>query len=145
MSKRRVDGQITGMAGEFLTLGKLFKRGYQGSVTFGNAKAIDLFVYNPETARTFNVQVKTLRAKNCFPMRREDIHPDHIYVFVLLNGFDKGEEFFIVPGHDILDAIDKFFGSSYRGRERPSSMPAINYGLLAAYKGNWKIFDEENS
>lgn len=29
MTKPRVDQQLTGMAGEFLTVGKLFKRGYQ--------------------------------------------------------------------------------------------------------------------
>lgn len=40
----RVDHQVVGAAGEFLAAGKLFKRGYQVSVTYGNAKAIDLFV-----------------------------------------------------------------------------------------------------
>ena len=81
---KRPDSQITGMAGEFLTAGKLFKRGYQVSVTLGNAKAIDLFVYNPETDKTFNVQVKTLRKKNCFLIHWDDIHDDHIYVFIFL-------------------------------------------------------------
>ncbi len=66
IKKIRMDSQISGMAGEFLVAGKLFKRGFQVSVTMGNAKAIDLFVYNPKTTRTFNVQVKTLRYKNCF-------------------------------------------------------------------------------
>ncbi len=42
MDKIRPDQQLTGMAGEFLTVGKLFKRGYQVSVTFGNAKGIDV-------------------------------------------------------------------------------------------------------
>jgi hypothetical protein len=48
----RVDGQITGMAGEFLVAGKLFKRRMQVSVTMGNAKAIDLFVHNPRNDQT---------------------------------------------------------------------------------------------
>ena len=56
----------TGMAGEFLTVGKLFKRGYQASVTLGSAKAVDVFVYNPETDKSFNVQVKTSQAKELF-------------------------------------------------------------------------------
>ena len=33
------------MAGEFLVLGKLIKLGYQASITFENAKAVDIFVY----------------------------------------------------------------------------------------------------
>ncbi len=142
MAQKRTDHQITGMAGEFLTAGKLFKRKYQVSVTFGNAKAIDLFVLNPETDRTFSVQVKTQRRKNNFPMRKEDIHPDCLYIFVRLNSFEDEEEFFIVPGRELLNDIDKFYGSSYLDPDKPSSMPAINYGPLTPYKDKWGIFDE---
>ena len=53
MIKHANDQQLTGMAGEFLTVGKLFKRGYQASVTFGNAKAIDVLVYNPENDKSY--------------------------------------------------------------------------------------------
>jgi hypothetical protein len=138
--KARDNGQLSGMAGEFLTAGKLFKRRYQVSVTMGNAKSIDLFVHNPETDKTFNVQVKTVRAKNCFPCRRETIKANLIYVFVILHGPAEQEEFFILPGKTILADISKFFGSSYR-REKPSSMPGINYGPLKDFKDNWSIFD----
>ena len=93
MSKQKTDGQLTGMAGEFLTVGKLFKRGYQASVTLGNAKSVDVFVYNTETNKSFNVQVKTLRKKNCFLIRKESIIPDHIYVFIILNNWDEEEHF----------------------------------------------------
>lgn len=141
MAKPRVDGQLSAMAGEFLTVGKLFKRGYQASITFGNAKAVDVFAYNAETNRSFNIQVKTLRQKNCFPIRRECIKRDHVYVFIVLHGWDKPEEFFIVPGHKILRDIDHFFGTSYRDPEKPSSVPAINYGPLAPFRDNWQVFD----
>jgi hypothetical protein len=130
------------MAGEFLTVGKLFKRGYQASVTFGNAKAVDILVYNPEIDKTFNVQVKTLRKKNCFPMRKESINRNHIYVFIILNAWGKPEDFFIVPGHELKDNINKFYGASYRDPDKPSNMPAINYGPLASYKDNWQVFDK---
>jgi hypothetical protein len=142
MIKKRADGQLSSMAGEFLTVGKLFKRGYQASVTFGNAKAVDVFVYNPETNKSFNVQVKTLRQKNCFPIKKESICPDHIYVFIILHSWGRAEDFFIVPGREILGDIDRFFGASYRDPNRPSNMPAINYGPLAKYKDNWQVFDD---
>jgi hypothetical protein len=141
MEKKRADGQLSGMAGEFLTVGKLFKRGYQASVTFGNAKAVDVFVHNQTTDKSFNVQVKTLRQKNCFPMRKENVCPDHIYVFVLLHDWEKAEEFFIVPGMEILKDINRFFGTSYRDPKKPSSFPAINYGPLMDFKDNWQVFD----
>jgi hypothetical protein len=138
--RQRPDSQITGMAGEFLTAGKLFKRGYQVSVTLGNAKGVDLFVYNAKTDRTFTVQVKALRTKNCFPMRRENLEPDHVYVFVLLNGPEEAEEFFIVPGKTILKDINHFFGTSYQ-REVPSTFPAVNHGPLKEFKDNWQEFE----
>jgi len=137
----RIDGQITGMAGEFLVAGKLFKRRMQVSVTMGNAKAIDLFVHNPRTDRTFNVQVRTLRQKNCFPMRRGNVKAGHIYVFVILNRHDQDEQFFIVPGRTILDDINRFFGTSYT-REKPSTFPAVNYGPLKEFEGNWDVFEK---
>ena len=140
MPKKRVDGQLTGMAGEFLCLGKLFKRGYQASVTYGNAKAVDIFVYNPENNKNFCVQVKTLRKKNCFPIKREQIDPAHVYVFILLNAFEDEEEFYLIQGADVLADLDHFFGGSYRGGH-VSPMPAINYGPLKRYRDNWSIFD----
>jgi hypothetical protein len=137
----RPDAQLTGMAGEFLAVGKLFKRGYQASVTFGNAKGIDLLVYNSLTNKSFNVQVKTLRHKNGFPIRKEDIKSDHIYVFILLHDFNDPEDFFILPGSEILNKIDYFYGSSYKDPRKPSSVPCINYGPLREYKDNWQVFD----
>jgi hypothetical protein len=38
----KIDYQITSIAGEFLTVGKLFKRGMQASLTLGNAKGFNL-------------------------------------------------------------------------------------------------------
>jgi hypothetical protein len=141
VTKSRIDSQLTSMAGEFLTVGKLFKKGYLASVTLGNAKAIDVLVHNPRTDKTFAVQVKALRENNCFLLKKESIKPEHIYVFILLHAFDSPEEFFIVPGADILEEINKFYGSSYKNPEKPSSMPAINYGALKPYKDNWEVFD----
>lgn len=138
--RKRADPQLSGMAGEFLVAGKLFKRGLQVSVTMGNAKSIDLFVHNTKTDRTFNVQVKTLRSKNCFPMRKENIRENDIYVFVILNKFDQDEEFFILPGKTIQKDINGFFGTSYT-RETPSTFPAVNYGPLKEFKNNWSVFD----
>ena len=137
----RPDSQLTSMAGEFLTAGKLFKRGYQASVTFGSAKGIDLLVHNPSADKSFNVQVKTLRYKNGFPLRKENIKPDHIYIFVFLHAFSDPEEFFILPGNIILDNIDHFYGASYKNPEKPSSLPCINYGPLEKYIDNWQVFD----
>jgi hypothetical protein len=132
---RRPDQQISGMAGEFLTAGKLFKLGFQVSITLGNAKGIDLFVHNSRIDHTFQVQVKTLRRRNCFPIKKENLKPDHIYVFVILNEKDEEEDFFLVPGKKILNDLNHFFGTSYT-KNIPSTFPAINYGPLKEYRNN---------
>lgn len=139
--RTRADGQLSGMAGEFLVAGKLFKRRMQVSVTMGNAKSIDLFVHNPRTNRTFNVQVKTLRSKNYFPMRRESVKSEHIYVFVLLNRDDQNEQFFIIPGEAILHDINRFFGTSYM-REKPSTFPGVSCSPLKEFENNWELFEK---
>ncbi len=136
-----MDQQLTGMAGEFLTVGKLFKLGLQASVTFGNAKAIDVLAYNSRNNKTFAIQVKTLRKKNCFLLKRENINSEHVFVFIFLNDFKSAETFFIVKGETILNNINKFYGSSYKDSRSTSKMPAINYGSLKEYENNWCVFD----
>lgn len=95
----RADGQVTGLAGELFVAAELLKRGLQTSVTFGNAKSIDLIAYNPKTERTFTVQVKATRKKNVFPISHEKIGRNHIYVFVILNKPGEQVEYFVVPGN----------------------------------------------
>lgn len=141
MGTKILDRQLSGMAGEFLTVGKLFKLGCQASVTMGNAKSIDVLAYNPRNEKSYCVQVKTLRHYNCFPMKRESIIEEHIYVFIILNKFEQQEEYYILSGKVIKQDNDRFFGSSYKEPNKASKMPAINYGPLRKYKDNWQIFD----
>jgi len=107
----RIDSQITSMAGEFLTVGKLFKRGLQASLTLGNAKSIDVFAFNPKSQTNFNIQVKSLRKKNCFLIKKEAIIPEHIYIFIVLNNPEEDEDFYIVKGSEILLEHKKFLRS----------------------------------
>jgi hypothetical protein len=132
------DRQTTGMAGEFLVVGQLFKRELQASVTFGNAKAIDVLAHNPRTERNFSISVKTLRAPNCFLLNPQTVSKNHTYVFVILNAPGKPERFFILPGKDLSENMAKFFGSSLSA----SSHHAINIGPLQEYEGKWSYFEE---
>ena len=133
--KKRPDNQLIGMAGEFLTAGQLLKRGYLASVTLGNAKAIDILVHNPNTGLNFNVQVKASQGRQGgFFFNKQGVHPEHIYVFVILNKPTKPEDFFIVKGDTILRDADKFFG---KGEGKVSG---VSYKSLIGYKDNWQLF-----
>lgn len=112
-------------------------------MTLGNAKAVDIFAHNPKINKTFNVQVKSLKYKNAYFIKPEDIFADYIYVFVILNTFKEPEDFYILEGQTILDDMDKFFGISLQneGRTKPKT-PGINYGPLIEFKDNWAVFLE---
>lgn len=136
--KTRVDGQVTGLAGEFFVAAELLKRNIQTSVTFGNAKAIDLLAFNPSTNQTFTVQVKALRAKNYFLINKEKVNSAHVYVFVLLNKPKEPVEYFIVPGSTLIQKPEQFG----RGYFDPK-LPGIHPRELESFRDNWPVFGVE--
>jgi hypothetical protein len=135
-TKARADSQLSALAGEFFVAAELLKREFQTSVTFGNAKAIDLLAHNPAINYTFKVQVKTLRKTNYFLIGPPDIRADHIYVFVLLNKPGQAVRYFIVPGSVLKNEAEQF------GKEFQSpTMPGINPKRLQAFENAWPHFD----
>jgi transposase-like protein len=134
---KRVDGQITGLAGELFFAAELLKRGLQTSVTFGNAKSVDLFAYNPETGKTFTVQVKSVRKRNAFPISHERVESNHIYVFVILNKPDSAVQYFVVPGQ-LLSAEPERFTKWFTDIKFPGIPPAA----LEPFENAWQIFHE---
>lgn len=135
--KVRADGQLTALAGEFLVAGELARRGLQVSVTFGNAKAIDLFAHDAERDKTFKVQVKSLRKPNFFPLSPDSKIPGEVmYVFVLLNAPTKSPRFFVVPGKDLAADPNKF-GKWYAHYK---TFPGIGVKYLTPYEENWRAF-----
>lgn len=136
----RKDAQMSGLAGELFTAAELLRRDYQVSLTFGNAKAIDLFVHNEDINHTFNVQVKTLRSSNCFLINHEKIDKKTIYVFVLLNSNkpEKPVEYFILSGKQVMQNKEKLFGKSLN----KGTFTAINIGPVREYANNWEVFEK---
>ena len=139
VKKPRADGQMTGLAGELFVAAELLKRGLQVSLTFGNAKAIDLFAHNPETNRDFTIQVKALRSKNYFLISHGKVFPKHVYVFVLLNKPGTAVQYFIVPGLTLVNEPERF--SKYFV---DLGMPGIHSDTLqkAGFADAWQVFQE---
>ena len=132
------DRQLTALSGKFFVAAELLKRGLQGSVTFRNAKAIDLFAHNPQIGRTVSVQVSALRRKNLFSISNADVKRDCVYVFVLLNKPGEPVEYFIVPG-DELSRNPERFGNWFRKPKK--DRPGINPRFLKTYTDNWEVFN----
>jgi hypothetical protein len=133
-TRKRVDGQITGLAGEFFVAAELLKRNLQVSITFGNAKSVDLFALN-ENGRTYTVQVKSLRSKNFFLISRASIKSEQVYVFVILNQPGQPVDYFIVPGKHLLksEVMKRYLDDA--------KMPGIAYKDLEPFRDQWSVFE----
>lgn len=134
---KRSDGQVTGLAGELFVAAELLKRGLQTSVTFGNAKSIDLLTYNPETKKTFTVQVKAVRTRNAFPISHARVEKNHIYVFVILNKPNAPVRYFLVPGSVLVNEPERFT-KWFTDPKFPGIPPAA----LESFEKRWEIFFE---
>jgi hypothetical protein len=131
----RADGQMTGLAGELFVAAELLKRGIQTSVTLGNAKAIDLLAFNPETERTYSVQVKTIRKPNVFPIAHDRVSAAHVYVFVVLNGPGVPVRYYIVPGAILANEPERF--SKWF---KDPKFPGFRVKWLKDFEDRWDLF-----
>jgi hypothetical protein len=136
--KPRRDGQKSGLAGELFVAAELLKREYQVSLTLGNAKSVDLFVQKHEKSRALTVQVKTLRSSNCYLIGLRDVHPEQIYVFVLLHRPGEPVEYFMLSGQYMIDHPQEIWGA----QGGVSGFAGITMGRIRRYKDNWEVFDE---
>lgn len=134
---KRADGQVTGLAGELFVAAELLKRGLQTSVTFGNAKAIDLLAYNPTTKKKFTIQVKSVRKRNAFPISHDKVEIDHIYIFVILNKPGIAVQYFIVLGDMLVSQPDRFT----KWFKDPKFL-GIPPASLEEFENAWAVFDE---
>lgn len=123
------------LAGEFLAAGELSRRGYQVSITFGNAKAVDIFV--EAGSKLYKVEAKAIRSKTNWPIKNNNIQNDVKYIFVYL-GSEKAinennnSEYYLLTGKEIKSKnLVQTWGG---GRE------GITYQSLAKYKDKWSIF-----
>jgi hypothetical protein len=102
------DRNSTHLAGEYFVAAELYRRGYSVAMTLGNAKAIDLFAEHE--ARTVNVQVKAIRnAKSIgWPIMREAIKDNIVYVLICLNDPGTSPECFICTSEEARDRTKQY-------------------------------------
>lgn len=128
-----LDKNTSHLAGEFLVAGELSRRGYPVSMTFGNAKAVD--IYADTQMDTIRIDAKAGRAKGNWPIEEDSIDSKMYYIFVHLQTPKKIEknvapEYFIVQGNEILTKqLVKGWGTRH----------GIKYSTLntSDYKGRW--------
>ena len=102
------DRNCTHLAGEFFVAAELSKRGYAVALTMGNAKAIDLFAEKGQ--RTVNVQVKAIAVKKNvgWPITRDKIAPNVVYVLVCLNACGTAPTYFVLASKEASDKVREY-------------------------------------
>ena len=132
-----MDKNTSHLSGEFLVAGELARRGLGVSITFGNAKSVDIFAQS--TKEIYRIDAKAVRAKTNWPLNRASVDKNVIYVFVYLGtekAIERNEqpEYFVVPGRLLLS--NGFIQSWQGGRS------GVTYQTLSqsTYRHNWGVF-----
>lgn len=132
-----MDKNTSHLAGEFLVAGELARRGLSVSITFGNAKSVDIFA---ETASgKYCIDAKALRGKSNWPISRPQIRDDVIYVFVYLGtesavAANEAPEYYVVPATALLE--DDLI-SDWGGNRSGVTYQALSTGN---YRDAWDVF-----
>ncbi|WP_218330645.1 hypothetical protein [Hydrotalea lipotrueae] len=97
----------THLAGEYFVAAELYRRGFSVGMTIGNAKAIDLFANKDN--KTLSVQVKAIKNKKSvgWPMMKDKVLDDVLYVFVNLNDQDN-PDYYIATGQEARDKVKQY-------------------------------------
>jgi len=133
-TKETSDKNTAHLAGEFLVAGELARRGFPVSLTFGNAKSVDIYADIPQKG-TIKINAKAGRSKGNWPITQKSVKHELYYVFVFLqtkaNIDKKSPEYFIVKGEVII---------KNRLIEKWKSREGIRYKTLNGdnYKGRWE-------
>jgi hypothetical protein len=115
----------TGLSGEYFVAAELYRRGWSVGMTIGNAKAVDLFAERENIV--VQIQVKSIfkRQHSGWPMMKDRIKKDCIYIFVNLNGDTLGSpDFFICTSREAYNLTDQY---STRGIVTLGKMKRTNH------------------
>lgn len=102
------DRNSTHLAGEYFVAAELYRMGYSVGMTIGNAKAIDILV--EKDGLMIPVQVKAIRDKKSvgWPMMKDKVRGDVIYVFVLLNPPGMKPDYYVATGEEAKAQVKQY-------------------------------------
>lgn len=129
-----MDKNTSHLAGEFLVAGELARHELAVSITFGNAKSVDIYAQSAQN--TYRVDAKALRGRSNWPVNSDNIDPGVVYVFVCLGSKrdiknNNPPQYFIVPGNVLPSLITHWKKRS-----------GVTYKKLngSVHANNWSIF-----
>ena len=133
-------GHSTGMAGEFCAMEKLFRLGYEASLTMGNAKSIDILTKSP-SGKLYEVSVKAIQGGGKWGIGKEDVskRKNLVYVLLLYKKFTSIEthpEIWVIPAAIAQKIKNPWLNNSYAIYCSNKEQRAI----IEKYKNAWEIY-----
>ena len=108
MAKIQMDKQRLGMAGEYSVCAELLKRGYNASLTMGNAKAVDIVVLLQDQSFR-RIEVKTSRNKRFvtgfFQKYYDKTQTQHLDFWVLVHIDEENNSYYYVLTHEEMGNV----------------------------------------
>jgi hypothetical protein len=103
-----LDRNSTHLAGEYFVAAELYRRGFSVGMTIGNAKAVDMFA--EKDGHHYSIQVKAIRDKKSvgWPLSKNKIFENVIYIFVLVNQPNIQPEYFIAHDTEVQKKIKQY-------------------------------------
>lgn len=146
----KLDKHLIGLTGEYLVAGMMSMKGWVASLTLKNYPAVDIFGMNPQTEKTINIQVKTIRKGKNYPIGSGFNHNNLEkevyskikcpYVFVHI---DKDEQirYFVVSANILINLLVQS-NKDYLNKSRIKQVKGTNpIGLpliyLLPYENSW--------
>jgi hypothetical protein len=134
-------GYFTAMAGEFFVLEKLYRLGHIGTLTFGNAKSIDI-IAKTGSGKLREISVKAIRGGGKWGVDRERAAAKSALLYVLLHYRDFGDpasspEVFVIPALDAQSLKRRWFG----GKAIYCSN-AKHRARLEPFRDRWDLIDK---
>jgi hypothetical protein len=147
MSKQNLNKHLIGLTGEYFVAGMMSLKGWVASLTLKNYPSVDIFGLNPETEKTVNIQVKTIRGGKNYPTGLTHATIDNAkdkitcpYVFVHINKTDE-VRYFIVSRKELIDIVktsDKDYLNKPRKKPVQQTNPvAIPMNYLLPFENKW--------
>ena len=99
----------TGLSREYFVAAELYRRGWSVAMTIGNAKAVDLFAEKNNIV--VQIQVKSIYKKSNvgWPIMKNSIKKDCIYVFVNLNADKMNDpDYFICTSEEAFKKTKQY-------------------------------------
>ena len=140
MAKIQIEKQRLGIAGEYSVCAELLKRGFNASITMGNAKAVDIVVLlQDHTYR--RIEVKTSRDKRFvtgffqkYYDKTQTLHPDF---WVLVHIDEENNSHYYVLTHEEMGNV-QMKRNEMDTWEQIKGCDNVLLRDIEPFKGKWK-------